>query len=111
MDDVGSGYAGLQAIAEITPDFIKADMQLVRGLHASSIKRELIDTMQRFSESTGITLVAEGVESSEELAALVEVGVRCAQGYLFARPGRARAATPTGRPYPTKTDHRIARAC
>jgi EAL domain-containing protein (putative c-di-GMP-specific phosphodiesterase class I) len=87
MDDVGSGYAGLQAIAEITPDFIKADMHLVRGLHASSIKRELIDTMQRFSESTGITLVAEGVESPEELSALVNAGVRCAQGYLFARPG------------------------
>jgi EAL domain-containing protein (putative c-di-GMP-specific phosphodiesterase class I) len=87
MDDVGSGYAGLQAIAEIAPDFIKADMHLVRGLHASTIKRELIDTMQRFSESTGIKLVAEGVESAEELAALVGVGVRCAQGYLFARPG------------------------
>lgn len=87
MDDVGSGYAGLQAIAEIAPDFIKADMHLVRGLHISAIKRELIDTMQRFSESTGITLVAEGVESTDELAALVEVGVRCAQGFLFARPG------------------------
>jgi len=87
MDDVGSGYAGLKSIAEIAPDFIKADMHLVRGLHASPIKRELIDTMQRFSESTGIMLVAEGVESAEELAALVGVGVRCAQGYLFARPG------------------------
>jgi len=59
----------------------------VRGLHASSIKRELIDTMQRFAKSTGITLVAEGVESPEELDALTAVGVRCAQGYLFARPG------------------------
>jgi EAL domain-containing protein (putative c-di-GMP-specific phosphodiesterase class I) len=87
MDDVGSGYAGLQAIAEIAPDFIKADMQLVRGLHESPIKRELIDTIRRFSDSTGITLVAEGVESPEELAALVSVGVRCAQGFLFARPG------------------------
>jgi EAL domain-containing protein (putative c-di-GMP-specific phosphodiesterase class I) len=87
MDDVGSGYAGLQSIAEIGPDFIKADMQLVRGLHASPIKRELIDTIRRFSDSTGITLVAEGVESPEELDALVEVGVRCAQGFLFARPG------------------------
>jgi len=87
MDDVGSGYSGLQAIAEIAPDFIKADMHLVRGLHESSIKRELIETMQRFSESTGITLVAEGVECAEELAALTAAGVRCAQGFLFARPG------------------------
>ena len=87
MDDVGSGYSGLQAIAEIAPDFIKADMHLVRGLHESPIKRELIETMQRFSESTRITLVAEGVESPEELAVLAAAGVRCAQGYLFARPG------------------------
>ena len=87
MDDVGSGYSGLQAIAEIAPDFIKADMHLVRGIHESSIKRELIDTIRRFTDSTGITLVAEGVECAEELEALVRVGVRCAQGYLFARPG------------------------
>ena len=87
MDDVGSGYSGLQAIAEIAPDFIKADMHLVRGLHESSIKRELIDTIRRFTDSTGITLVAEGVECAEELEALLRVGVRCAQGYLFARPG------------------------
>jgi len=87
MDDVGSGYSGLQAIAEIAPDFIKADLHLVRGLHQSSIKRELIETMQRFSESTGITLIAEGVESPEELTALTDLGVRCAQGFLFARPG------------------------
>jgi EAL domain-containing protein (putative c-di-GMP-specific phosphodiesterase class I) len=87
MDDVGSGYSGLQAIAEIAPDYIKADMHLVRGLHASPIKRELIATIRRFSDSTGITLVAEGVECTEELEALMRVGVRCAQGYLFARPG------------------------
>ena len=87
MDDVGSGYSGLQAIAEIAPDFIKADMHLVRGVHVSPIKRELIDTIRRFTDSTGITLVAEGVELPEELEALERVGVRCAQGYLFARPG------------------------
>jgi EAL domain-containing protein (putative c-di-GMP-specific phosphodiesterase class I) len=87
LDDVGSGYAGLHAIAEVGPDFIKADMHLVRGIHESPIKRELIDTIRRFSDSTGITLVAEGVESGEELQALLDVGVRCAQGFLFARPG------------------------
>lgn len=92
MDDVGSGYAGLRAIAEIGPDFIKADMTLVRRLHENALKRELIDTIRRFSDSTGITLVAEGVESVEELEALDRLGVRCAQGYLFARPDRPPAA-------------------
>lgn len=87
MDDVGSGYSGLQAIAELSPDFIKADMGLVRDIHRNPIKRELIATIRRFSDSTGITLIAEGVETQEELWSLRDLGVRCAQGFLFARPG------------------------
>ena len=86
MDDVGSGYAGLQTIAEIRPDFLKIDMSLVRDLHLDPIKRELISTILRFSESTGIAIVAEGVESEAELVSLADTGVRCAQGFLFAEP-------------------------
>jgi EAL domain-containing protein (putative c-di-GMP-specific phosphodiesterase class I) len=86
MDDVGSGYSGLQAIAEIDPDYIKVDMTLIRDLHTNVIKKELIATIHRFAESTGITLIAEGVEKREELRALREAGVRYAQGFLFARP-------------------------
>ena len=86
MDDVGSGYSGLQAIAEIAPDFLKVDMGLVRDLDRNPIKRELIATIRRFTDSTGIVLVAEGVERPEELQSLASIGVRCAQGFLFARP-------------------------
>jgi len=43
-------------------------------------------TMRRFSDSTGIVLVAEGVEHFEELDTLLQIGVRCAQGFLLARP-------------------------
>ena len=88
MDDVGSGYAGLQAIAEISPDYIKMDMSLVRDIHRHTIKRELVSTIRRFSDSTGIILVAEGVETQDELKALVDTGVRCAQGFLFSKPSR-----------------------
>lgn len=86
MDDVGSGYAGLQAIAELSPDFLKVDMALVRDLDRHPIKRELVATIRRFADATGITLVAEGVETAEELESLLASGVRCAQGFLFARP-------------------------
>ena len=88
MDDVGSGYAGLQAIAEISPDYIKMDMSLVRDIHRHTIKRELVSTIRRFSDSTGITLVAEGVETLDELKSLMNTGVRCAQGFLFSKPAR-----------------------
>ena len=86
LDDVGSGYSGLQAIAEIRPDYLKVDMALIRNVHLDPIKRELISTIRRFADSTGITLVAEGVETQEELESLTGAGVRCAQGFLFARP-------------------------
>jgi EAL domain-containing protein (putative c-di-GMP-specific phosphodiesterase class I) len=86
MDDVGAGYAGLQAIAEMRPDYIKVDMTLVRDIHLDNIKRELIETIRRFTDSTGIILIAEGVECRAELESLTRAGVRCAQGYLFAKP-------------------------
>ena len=86
MDDVGAGYSGLQTIAEIRPDYIKVDMTLVRDMHLDRFKRELITTIRRFTDNTGIILVAEGVENVAELQSLTEAGVRCAQGFLFARP-------------------------
>jgi len=86
LDDVGSGYAGLQTIAEIRPDYLKMDMALIRNLHLDPIRRELIRTVRSFADSTGTTLVAEGVETAAELETLAGTGVRCVQGYLFARP-------------------------
>jgi EAL domain-containing protein (putative c-di-GMP-specific phosphodiesterase class I) len=86
MDDVGSGYSGWQAIVEMRPEFLKADMSLVRGLDQQPVKRELISSIRRFTESTGSVLVAEGVETHAELRSLAGQGVRCAQGYLLAKP-------------------------
>ena len=87
VDDVGSGYSGLKSIAEIKPDFIKIDMALIRDIHLHPIKQDLTGTIARFSTSSGITLIAEGVEGTEELRCLQSIGVRYAQGFLFARPG------------------------
>jgi EAL domain-containing protein (putative c-di-GMP-specific phosphodiesterase class I) len=86
MDDFGSGHGGLNSIAELSPDYLKMDMALVRDIHRSPIKREIVSTITRFAESTGITVIAEGVEQPEEMHSLLDAGVRCAQGYLFARP-------------------------
>jgi EAL domain-containing protein (putative c-di-GMP-specific phosphodiesterase class I) len=87
VDDVGSGYSGLKSIAELKPDFIKIDMALIRDIHLDAIKQDLTATISRFSASSGITLIAEGVETVEELRCLAAIGVRYAQGFLFARPG------------------------
>ena len=87
VDDVGSGYSGLSSIAELKPDFIKIDMALIRGIDSHPIKQDLTRTITRFSRSSGITLIAEGVETPEEMRCLRDIGVRYEQGYLFARPG------------------------
>jgi len=87
IDDMGSGYSALVSVAEIQPDFLKVDMSLVRELHLKPIKRELVETITRFSRRAGIEVVAEGVETSGELQALSDIGVTLAQGFLFARPG------------------------
>src|SRR5262249_15088468 len=70
MDDVGSGYSGLRSIAELRPDFIKIDMALIRDIHLHPIKQDLTATIARFSSGSGITLIAEGVETIEELRCL-----------------------------------------
>jgi EAL domain-containing protein (putative c-di-GMP-specific phosphodiesterase class I) len=87
VDDVGSGYSGLQSIAELRPHFIKIDMALIRDIHLHAIKKDLTATIVRFSLSSGTTLIAEGVETIDELRCLQSIGVRFAQGYLFAKPG------------------------
>jgi EAL domain-containing protein (putative c-di-GMP-specific phosphodiesterase class I) len=86
IDDVGSAYSGLKSIAEVSPDYIKIDMSLIRDIHHRNLKRELLSTIFRFSQSTGIRLIAEGVEVEGELQALLEIGVEFAQGFLFSRP-------------------------
>jgi EAL domain-containing protein (putative c-di-GMP-specific phosphodiesterase class I) len=87
IDDVGSGYAGLQSIAELHPDFIKVDMCLTRNVHLDPVKQELFTTVSHFCNNIGIKMIVEGVEKEAELIALKRLGIRFAQGFHFALPG------------------------
>ena len=86
VDDVGSGFSSLQSIAEIRPDFIKIDMSLVRGINANPVKRALVETFTSLAEKIGSFVIVEGIETEEELAAVVGTGARYGQGYFLARP-------------------------
>jgi EAL domain-containing protein (putative c-di-GMP-specific phosphodiesterase class I) len=86
IDDAGAGYASLRHILNLQPDIVKLDCSLVHGVHGDSAKRALIQGMVLFSQGTEMTLLAEGVETTSELATLDSLGVSCAQGYLFSRP-------------------------
>nr|WP_295372911.1 EAL domain-containing protein [uncultured Sphingosinicella sp.] len=87
IDDFGAGHAGLGLLARFQPDTVKLDMELVRRLDASLPKRIIVGGIVGMCGELGIRLVAEGVETEGELDALRALGVRYAQGYLFARPG------------------------
>lgn len=87
IDDAGAGYSGLQTVIEIEPDFMKLDMSLVRNIETSQVKQRLVSTLRDFCQSADIGLVAEGVETNEQLDKVMELGVPYAQGFLFARPG------------------------
>lgn len=87
VDDLGAGYAGLTAFAQLQPDVVKLDMSLIRGVDAEPTKRKLVESMARLCGELGMLVVAEGVETRSERDALVAAGCDLLQGYFFARPG------------------------
>lgn len=86
IDDTGSGYSGLQLLAGIKPQFIKIDMELVRDIDKDAVKQALMKAFYDFSVITGMKMIAEGVETVNELSTLIQIGIPYGQGYYFQRP-------------------------
>jgi EAL domain-containing protein (putative c-di-GMP-specific phosphodiesterase class I) len=86
LDDFGAGFAGLGLLARLQPDIIKLDMVLIRDIHTSRAKQAVIAGIMHFAQALDIRILAEGVETQEELAVLRAAGVSLSQGYLFAKP-------------------------
>jgi EAL domain-containing protein (putative c-di-GMP-specific phosphodiesterase class I)/putative methionine-R-sulfoxide reductase with GAF domain len=87
IDDVGAGYSSMSHVLQLHPHFIKIDRSLVHRAHRDPNKLAVLRGLVGFARQCGVTSLAEGVESSEELNALRSVGVDLVQGYLLARPG------------------------
>lgn len=86
VDDAGAGFSGLNLISDIHPHYIKLDMNLVRSIDRDTFKHALVKSMVELSQTAGVQLIAEGVETRAELATLVDLGVQYAQGYFIQRP-------------------------
>jgi EAL domain-containing protein (putative c-di-GMP-specific phosphodiesterase class I) len=84
LDNVGTGYASLEAIAELQPDFLKVDPSLVQDLERNALKQELVRSLARLAEKVGATLVAGGIESDPQMQAARRCGARYGQGRLLA---------------------------
>jgi EAL domain-containing protein (putative c-di-GMP-specific phosphodiesterase class I) len=91
VDDAGAGYSGLQHIVQLGPDIIKLDMSLTRSLDTDPARRALATAMLFYARETGAYVIAEGVETAEELKTLRVLGVNRGQGYFLGRPGSASA--------------------
>ena len=86
LDDFGAGYCGLNLLADLPADVIKLDMELTRDLHHRPTAWTIVEQMVALARALGCLLVAEGVETLQEVDALRKCGIVLMQGYLFARP-------------------------
>jgi EAL domain-containing protein (putative c-di-GMP-specific phosphodiesterase class I)/CheY-like chemotaxis protein len=87
IDDTCSGFASLRHVLNLRPDVIKLDVTLTREVESDGARRALIEALAGFAPSVGATILAEGIETVEQLRILREAGVRSGQGYLLGRPG------------------------
>ena len=94
IDDAGSGYASLQAIAELKPDFIKVANTLITGLRTDSIKRDVVEMLVNLSRRIDAVCVAEGIETPEDLEECRALGIPYGQGFYLGVPSEKAAAEP-----------------
>jgi EAL domain-containing protein (putative c-di-GMP-specific phosphodiesterase class I)/GGDEF domain-containing protein len=107
IDDAGAGYSGLNLIADIHPHFIKLDMQLVRDIDKIGLKYALVKNLNEFCQVTGIKMIAEGVETEDELRTLIDIGAEYGQGFLFQKPSNL--LSPVGKRIKGKIEEHNAR--
>lgn len=86
IDDFGAGYSGLLRLADLRPDLLKLDMDLIRDIHQHPRRRKIVAAIVQLCEDLGIGLIAEGIEQVDELTCLQDMGINLIQGYLLAKP-------------------------
>jgi EAL domain-containing protein (putative c-di-GMP-specific phosphodiesterase class I) len=86
LDDLGSGHSSLLRLASIKPDFVKLDQGLVRGAHSDQGQAVFMKAISEAAHQLRIPVVAEGVETAEDLKHCIAIGADFVQGYYLARP-------------------------
>ncbi|MFW5921441.1 MAG: EAL domain-containing protein, partial [Polyangiales bacterium] len=86
LDDLGAGYAGLNSLALLQPDFVKLDMALIRNIHTRGSQLRLVRHLLEFCSGEGVQVIAEGVEIEQESSAVREMGCHLMQGHFFGEP-------------------------
>ncbi|UAB73214.1 EAL domain-containing protein [Vibrio sp. SCSIO 43132] len=87
VDDFGSGFSGLNRLANFKTNIVKIDMDLIRNIHQDKVRQVIIRRCLQMFEDLGVTPLVEGIETLGEYQWLRAQGVDLMQGYLFAKPG------------------------
>ncbi len=96
VDDLGAGVASLTHMARLAPDFIKADRSLVEQVHRRPYQAALLNALSHFAQRMRIGFIAEGIETLEELEAVMDADVPWGQGYILGQPWPTRPRPLTG---------------
>ncbi len=93
LDDVGAGYASLESVMELAPEYIKVDRAFVHGIDEDPLRQELLRALRSVSERIGARMIGEGLDTLEELETLGRLDIPFGQGWLFGKPHPLRADT------------------
>ena len=86
MDDFGSGYSSLNLLSQMSLDILKLDMKLVKNEMTKSMEKSILNDIISMAHRMNLTIVAEGIETREQMERLQSLGCDYAQGYFFAKP-------------------------
>ena len=92
LDDTGAGYAGLEELLEVEPDYIKIDRAMVSGVDQDPARQDVLSAILQLADKMGAQVIGEGLDTIEELEMLGRLGIRFGQGWLFGHPTPLRAA-------------------
>ncbi len=92
LDDFGAGYSNIAYIAQLQPEFVKLDRELIAGVTNGSPQATLLHSLNDLCRAQGAVVVAEGIETQEELDVVIGSGIELAQGYFLGRPSMTGAA-------------------
>ena len=91
LDDYGSGYSNVNNLIRYNPRYVKIDHGLIRGINSNSQKRHFVKNIVSYASKSNISVLAEGVETEEELRTVIGIGVNLIQGFYTGRPGKEAA--------------------
>ena len=86
LDDYGSGYSNERSLLELSPNYIKIDLSIIRDIDTDANKRQIVSNTVSYAHQRGMKVVAEGLETADEVRTVLSPGVDLLQGFFLAMP-------------------------